>query len=224
MGNQIKKKRKEKKGCMIRKWGQIIKAKRAQKPECLPYTEKEKKNSAILNPSPIMLTILKSRSFAIMQYKWEKKKGLETQIHMQQLNLHHFLFTVSSKGRNGLFLLCSGLFWVWSHYKYPQLSESFPCTTWLLQRFILVPVFANQKTSEEDVCFYEKCLWKVKTVFRVLQGVVTEAAYSLKRECGSFPGTTLIISAPSHHGFELCGHLCFILIYFVHSLVRCDLR
>ena len=74
MGNQIKKKRKEKKGCMIRKWGQIIKAKRAQKPECLPYTEKEKKNSAILNPSPIMLTILKSRSFAIMQYKWEKKK------------------------------------------------------------------------------------------------------------------------------------------------------
>ena len=90
---------------MIRKWGQVIKAKRAQKPECLPYTEKEKKNSAILNPSPIVLTILKSRSFAILQYKWEKKKeSLETQIHMQQLNLHHFLFTVSSKGRNGLFL------------------------------------------------------------------------------------------------------------------------
>ena len=59
---------------MIRKWGQVIKAKRAQKPECLPYTEKEKKNSAILNPSPIVLTILKSRSFAIVQYKWEKKK------------------------------------------------------------------------------------------------------------------------------------------------------
>ena len=28
---------------MIMKWGQVIKAKRAQKPECLPYTEKEKK-------------------------------------------------------------------------------------------------------------------------------------------------------------------------------------
>lgn len=51
MGNQIKKKKK-KKGCMIRKWGEVIKAKRAQKPECLPYTEKEKKNSAVLNPSP----------------------------------------------------------------------------------------------------------------------------------------------------------------------------
>lgn len=43
MGNQIKKKKRKQKGCMIRKWGQVIKVKRAQKPECLPYTEKEKK-------------------------------------------------------------------------------------------------------------------------------------------------------------------------------------
>lgn len=57
MGNQIKKK-KEKKGCMIRKWGKVIKAKRAQKTECLPYTEKEKKYSAVLNPSPHIVHIV----------------------------------------------------------------------------------------------------------------------------------------------------------------------
>ena len=28
MGNQIKKKKRKQKGCMIRKWGQVIKAKR----------------------------------------------------------------------------------------------------------------------------------------------------------------------------------------------------
>ena len=55
--------------------------------------------------------------------------------------------------------------WVWGHYRYPQNFERLLCTTWLLQRSTLVPVFAKQKTSEEDVCFYEKCLWKVKQCF-----------------------------------------------------------
>lgn len=85
---------------MIRKWGKVIKAKRAQKPECLPYTEKEKKYSAVLNPSP---HIVNYSQVMIFWYKWVKKKNLETQIHMQQLNLQHFLFIVSSEGRNGLF-------------------------------------------------------------------------------------------------------------------------
>ena len=58
---------------MIRKWGQVIKAKRAQKPECLPYTEKEKKKLAILNPSPILLTALKSLFFGVARYKQVKK-------------------------------------------------------------------------------------------------------------------------------------------------------
>lgn len=56
---------------MIRKWGEVIKAKRAQKPECLPYTEKEKKNSAVLNPSP---HIVNYSQVMIFWNKWVKKK------------------------------------------------------------------------------------------------------------------------------------------------------
>ena len=38
------------------------------------------------------------------------------------------------------------------------------------------------------------------------------------------PEPTLSTSTPSHHSFELSEHLCFILIYFVHPLIRCIVR
>lgn len=213
MGNQIKKKKK----VHDQEMGPSNKSKEGTKTRMSSLHWKRKKISAILNPSPIVLTILKSRSSATVQFR-------NTNTHATAESSPFSIYSKFWRQKWSFPLLCSGLFWVWSHYRYPQLFQSLPCTTWLLQRFILVPVFANQKTSEEDVCFYEKCLWKVQTVFHVSQGVVTEAACTLKRASGPFPGTTLSSSAPSCLGSEPREHLYFTVTYFMLHSVRCDLR
>lgn len=90
-------------------------------------------------------------------------------------------------------------------------------------------LFAHWKKPEEDFHFYGKktksqnsvqCLFCCPVVYRV-----NTCPKQQDGHCQSpSPGTTLSISASSHHSFELYEHLCFISVYFVHPLARWVLR
>lgn len=69
----------------------------------------------------------------------------------------------------------------------------------------------------------EEC--KQRSAF-VLRGAFTEAAHALGSSgpLSCFPGVTLSVSASSPHNWELCEHLCFISINFVHPLATCVLK
>ena len=135
---------------------------------------------------------------------------------MQQLNLQHFLFIVSSEGRNGLFFCyaqdCLSM-------RTLQVSPEFWKFALYHLAFTKIYISTCFCQAKEDVCFYEKCLWKVKTVFcrELLQRQHT--LWSVR-----VAPSQELLSASSCHGFELCEHLCFILIYFVHALARWVLR
>ena len=97
---------------------------------------------------------------------------------MQQLNLQHFLFTVSSEGRNGLFLCyaqdCLSM-------RTLQVSPEF--LKFALYHLAFTKIYVS-------TCFCQaKDIWRgflllrkmsVESENSVLQGVVTEAAYTLR--------------------------------------------
>ena len=109
----------------------------------------------------------------------------------------------------------------------PSFSKVYLTPLHFYERPTLVPVFANRKNSTEiftsmkarkgknnvQHLFCNEQLWR-QHVPRVARG--THHAPSL--------GATLSVSASSCHSFELCEHLCFILIRSVHLWARCVLR
>ena len=88
----------------------------------------------------------------------------------------------------------------------------------------LGPVFANQKKSKEDFCFYEKGQ-KTKTVFRIyFAGSLDPKLW--EQPCELLPRE--IHSTSLHQAVialnRVCELLGFISIYDAHLLARCGLR
>lgn len=110
MGNQIKKKKRKKKRVHDHEMGPSNKSKEGTKTRMSSLHWKRKKNSAILNPSPILLTILKSRSFEIVQYKWVKKKFRNTNTYATAESSAFSIYSKFWRQKWSFPLLCSGLF------------------------------------------------------------------------------------------------------------------
>lgn len=101
-------------------------------------------------------------------------------------------------------------------YWYPHCFKVF-IGHFVLWKIYVSTGFINQKKSKEDFNFYEE-RWKVKTALSVCFAVscCRDMAYPGQWDWDSWtpPGTLSYA----------CKHLCFIWIYFVHSLIKCVLR
>jgi len=113
-------------------------------------------------------------------------------------------------------------------YKDPPFFEVQTRPLPFFERPTWVPIFTNRKTSREDFRFYEKGKKQTQRSVFVSQQAITERVRMQQlewRHQASSPGTALNISAARCLGFETVWvDLCFISIYFVHSLARCVLR
>lgn len=183
-------------------------------------------NSAVVN----LVTHSSSNSYTQNYHMTEKfysqiytEEKLKTYVHTKNLDLNGSSSSTCNSQSGNRVTAEEGMNKKWYRYP-PRFLKVHFTPLCFYERPTLVPVFTSLKKSEEDFRFYSK-RQKVRVILYLF------CSDQLQRQClphaweWHSQAPSLKLHSASQHAVTIvfscvCEHLCFLSVYFVHSLAR----